>query len=81
VATSGATHRGGHVVDARDGSMPRRVASVTVVHADLTWADVDATAAYAQDGAALEWLRSRPGRSGLVVWADGRREVFGVSRR
>jgi thiamine biosynthesis lipoprotein len=78
VATSGATHRGAHVVDARDGTVPRQVASVTVVHSDLTWADIDATAAYAMDGDALEWLRTRPGRSGLVVWADRRRAVFGA---
>jgi thiamine biosynthesis lipoprotein len=77
VATSGAVHRGNHVVDARTGVSPRRVASVTVVHADLTWADIDATAAFAQDGAALSWLRTRRDRAGLVVWADGRREVFG----
>jgi thiamine biosynthesis lipoprotein len=77
VATSGAVHRGDHVVDARSGRAPQEVASVTVVHADLTWADIDATAAFAQAGEALTWLRTRPGRTGLVVWADGRREVFG----
>jgi thiamine biosynthesis lipoprotein len=79
VATSGAAHRGDHIVDARSGDTPRKVASVTVVHADLTWADIDATAAFAQDGDAITWLRTRPGRSGLVVWADGRREVFGAA--
>ena len=77
VATSGLVHRGDHVVDARTGAVPRRVASVTVVHSDLIWADIDATAAFAHDGEALTWLRTRSGRSGLVVWADGRREVFG----
>jgi FAD:protein FMN transferase len=75
VATSGAAHRGNHVVDARDGSTPARVASVTVIAASLTWADLDATAAYALDGEAADWLRTRPGRTGLVVWADGSREL------
>lgn len=75
VATSGAAHRGRHVVDARDGRPPADVASVTVVAADLVTADVDATAAYARGADALAWLRTRPGRGGLVVWADGSTDV------
>ena len=47
--------------------------SVTVVTASLTDADVDATAAYAQGTDAVRWLGARPGRTGLVVRADGRR--------
>ena len=75
VATSGRAHRGDHVVDARTGLVPDGVASVTVVHDDLTWADIDATAAYAMGRDAARWLRSRPRRTGLVVWADGRTEL------
>ena len=48
VATSGTAHRGRHLVDGRTGLAPDGVASVTVVTASLTWADIDATAAYAQ---------------------------------
>jgi thiamine biosynthesis lipoprotein len=44
---------------------------VTVVAASLTEADIDATAAFAQGPDAALWLGSRPGRSGLVVWAEG----------
>jgi thiamine biosynthesis lipoprotein len=77
LATSGATHRGSHVRHGRTGAVPGTVASVTVVAPDLTWADIDATAAYAQDADALAWLRSRPARRGLVVWADGTRDLFG----
>jgi thiamine biosynthesis lipoprotein len=76
VATSAATHRGSHIRHGRTGRAPGTVASVTVVAANLTWADIDATAAYAQDGDALTWLRTRPGRRGLVVWTDGRTDVF-----
>ncbi|MXG89290.1 FAD:protein FMN transferase [Nocardioides sp. YIM 123512] len=76
VATSGLAHRGGHVVDARTGAVPASVASVTVVHDDLTWADLDATAAFALDHEAAAWLTAR-GRVGLVVRADGRRELVG----
>jgi hypothetical protein len=36
------------------------------------WEPADgATAAYAQGADAATWLGSRPGRSGLVIWADG----------
>jgi thiamine biosynthesis lipoprotein len=81
VATSGLAHRGAHIVDARTGATPTRVASVTVVGPDLVWADIDATAAFAMGTEALTWLRGREGRSGLVVWADGSREVFCSSPR
>ena len=71
VATSGSAHRGQHVVDARTGRPPAGIASVTVLAASLTEADIDATAAYAQGADAATWLGSRLGRTGLVVWADG----------
>lgn len=71
VATSGLRHRGDHVVDARSGRAPRRAESVTVIADDLVTADIDATAALALDEEAAAWLRGRPGRRGLVVWADG----------
>jgi len=71
VATSGTAHRGSHLVDARTGRAPAGVASVTVVAGSLTCADIDATAAYAHGPEAAHWLETRPGRSGLVVWADG----------
>jgi thiamine biosynthesis lipoprotein len=71
VATSGTAHRGHHLVDARTGIPPVGVASVTVVAGSLTWADIDATAAYAMGPDAAIWLGHRVGRTGLVVWADG----------
>jgi thiamine biosynthesis lipoprotein len=77
VATSGATHRGVHVVDPRTGAAPRNIASVTVIAASLTWADIDATAAYALDADGAAWLRDRPGRTGLVVGQDGSVELIG----
>jgi thiamine biosynthesis lipoprotein len=78
VATSGLVHRGAHIVDARTGSTPAAVASVTVVGPDLVWADIDATAAFALGGEALAWLRGRAGRRGLVVWSDGSTDLFGA---
>ncbi|HEX6355703.1 MAG TPA: hypothetical protein VF106_22335 [Actinophytocola sp.] len=58
-------------MDGRTGLPPEGVGSVTVVASTLTWADIDATAAYAHGGDAADWLRTRPGRTGLVVWQDG----------
>jgi thiamine biosynthesis lipoprotein len=75
VATSAFTHRGAHIVDARTGVVPGGVASVTVIAADLTWADIDATAAFALGTDAFDWLATRSGRRGLVVWSDGRTQV------
>ena len=77
VATSGTAHRGEHLVDARTGALPTQVASVTVVAGSLTWADLDATSAYALDAEATTWLAGRPGRVGLVVWRDGRVDRVG----
>jgi len=71
VATSGTAHRGAHLYDGRTGRPPTRVAQVTVVAETLTWADIDATAAYALDADAARWLRRRADRTGLVVWRDG----------
>lgn len=75
VATSGTAHRGDHITDARTNSTPTDLASVTVIAADLTWADIDATAAYALGTAAPQWLARRPGRSALVVWNDGTNQL------
>jgi FAD:protein FMN transferase len=77
VATSGLAHRGEHIVDARTGEAPCGIASVTVVADSLTWADIDATAAFAHGSSALRWLATRAGRQGLVVWADGTPEIYG----
>ncbi|CAN5457494.1 FAD:protein FMN transferase [soil metagenome] len=74
VATSGAAHRGDHVLHAVTGLAPVGVASVTVVHNSLTIADLDATCAYLQGPEAAAWLRAR-GRTGVVVHPDGMSEV------
>jgi thiamine biosynthesis lipoprotein len=76
VATSGLAHRGAHIVDARSGQTPLELASVTVIGPDLTWADIDATAAFALGADAVQWLNGRQGRRGLVVWSNGTMELF-----
>ena len=59
------------------GRPPAAVASVTVVADTLTTADIDATAAYALGPGAVDWLATRSGRTGLVVWRDGARSIVG----
>lgn len=76
VATSGLTHRGAHIVDPRSGEVPGALASVTVLAPTLTWADIDATAAFVLGERGVDWLRSRPHRRGIVVHRDGTPEVF-----
>jgi thiamine biosynthesis lipoprotein len=76
VATSGTAHRGQHLRDGRTGRPVTGVASVTVCGPSLTWADLDATAAYAQGARAAEWLQTRIGRSALVVWPDATTTVI-----
>ena len=44
---------------------------MTVVASSLTWADIDATAAYAHGRDAARWLKARPTRTALVMWTDG----------
>jgi thiamine biosynthesis lipoprotein len=75
VATSGTRHRGQHLLDARTGRPAQGVASVTVIDRSLTWADIDATAAYAHGSQAADWLQGR-GRISLVVWPDATTTVL-----
>jgi len=77
VATSGLTHRGGHIVDARTGEVPTALASVTVVGTDLVRADIDATSAFALGADALGWLEGRRDIAGVVVLADGTARTYG----
>ncbi|MCZ4498079.1 MAG: ApbE family protein [Marmoricola sp.] len=76
IATSGLAARGAHITDPRTDRTPDYFASVTVVAADLTWADIDATAAFVLGPDAPAWLASRPGRSGVLVRTDGTAEAF-----
>jgi thiamine biosynthesis lipoprotein len=59
LATSGTAHRGDHLIDPRTGQPPSGVASITVIAESLTWADIDATAAYVHGREAARWLQTR----------------------
>ena len=75
VATSGATERGGHVLDPRTGRAADGLAGVTVVAPELVQADVCATAATVLGADALSWLEAQPGVEALVVDPRGRVSV------
>ena len=70
VATSGTAHRGDHLVDPRTGQPPKAIASVTVIEASLTWADIDATG-----------LRSRPRRRRVAANPSHRQRPDHLGRR
>jgi thiamine biosynthesis lipoprotein len=78
VATSGTAHRGEHIVDPRTGRPPAHFSSVTVIGADLTWVDIEATTAFVLGPAASDWLAGR-GRSGVATMADGSIRIIGTS--
>jgi thiamine biosynthesis lipoprotein len=71
VATSGTAERGQHVLNPRTGQPADHFASVSVIGARLTDADVLATAAIARGSTALEWLECMPGAAALLVTTDG----------
>jgi FAD:protein FMN transferase len=77
VATSGTTHRGAHIVDARTGRPPMGVAAVTVVGDSLTAVDIDSTAAYALGPDAARWLAGRGHHAALIVHDNGTTTAVG----
>jgi thiamine biosynthesis lipoprotein len=78
IATSGTAHRGSHIVDPRTRGTPNHFAAVTVIGQDLTWVDIEATAAFVLGSAADDWLKTR-GRSGVAVLANGEARLVGRS--
>lgn len=76
LATSGSAHRGAHIIDPRSGAAASGIRQVSVIGADLTGVDIDATAAFVLGDAADAWLTER-GRTALVVGLDGAVRVLG----
>lgn len=71
IATSGNYERGEHIVDGRTGRPARGLLSITVVAADLTTADITATAAFALGRPGVEWAAGQPGCRVFAVTDDG----------
>ena len=74
VATSGTAHRGQHIVDPMTGRPPTALLQVTVLATDLTWADIEATAAFVLGDWGDAWLATR-NRTGILVRTDGTAQV------
>lgn len=72
VATSGTAERGKHVWDPKRRRPADQLASVTVVHPDLTTADVYATAAFAMGVRAADWLQERERTDAYIVDSSGK---------
>ncbi len=72
IATSGGYERGSLAIDPRSRQAVHRLASVTVVAADLALADACSTGASAHGREALEWLEDIPGVEALFITLDGR---------
>jgi FAD:protein FMN transferase len=79
VATSGTAHRGNHITDPRSTQSPAYFASITVIGDDLTWVDIEATAAFVMGPSAITWLEGRS-RTGVTVRTDGETRIFGGPR-
>ena len=73
VATSGAVHRGAHVLVPATGAPARGAAAVTVTGPTLLWADVLATAAVARGSGVIEWLANLDGFGGYEAMSVAER--------
>lgn len=73
VATSGSAERGPHILDPHTGASPKLLASVTIVGPSLATADAYATAAYAMEGTAPDWIKSKTNHQALIIYANGHR--------
>jgi thiamine biosynthesis lipoprotein len=72
VATSAAYERGQHIIDGRTGLPAHGLLSMTVYAADLTTADVTATAAFAMGADGPGWAAEQPGCMVYAVDANYR---------
>jgi len=67
VATSGSTHRGGHIIDPYTGRAAAGLRAATVIGPDLMWADVYATACVARGPTCAGWMASLTGYEARLV--------------
>lgn len=71
VATSGTAARGEHIIDPTTGSPATGLAAVTVIGPELVWADVLATAAFAQGPESRIRLAGLAEHAAALVSTDG----------
>lgn len=73
MATSGTAERGAHILDPHTGRPATALASLTVVGAGITRADVWATAGFAMGPDCLTRIEAVDGLDALAVLPDGSR--------
>jgi len=71
VATSGVAERGAHILNPHTGQPATGLASITVVGASLAASDAYATAAFAMDPAARDWVESLDGYEAFAITPGG----------
>jgi thiamine biosynthesis lipoprotein len=75
VATSGSYERGNHIINSKTKKPAQELLSASVTGPDIIWADVLATAIFAMGQAGLDYIRTQPGYTALLVTIAG--EVIG----
>jgi thiamine biosynthesis lipoprotein len=75
VATSGNYERGAHIINPKTHKPADELLSVTVTGPDIIWADALATAVFAMGKTGLDFIKTQPGYSVLLVAITG--EVIG----
>ena len=70
VATSGTYEKGSHIYDPHTGAPADELVSLTVVGPSIVEADVQATAAFAMGGRAIDHLEGLPGYEAYAIGPD-----------
>jgi thiamine biosynthesis lipoprotein len=70
VATSGTYEKGAHIYDPNTGEPADELVSLTVVGPSIVEADVQATAAFAMGGRAIDYLEGLPGYEAYAIGRD-----------
>lgn len=70
VATSGTYEKGAHIYDPHTGAPANELVSLTVVGPSIVEADVQATAAFAMGGRAIDYLEGLPGYEAYAIRPD-----------
>ncbi|MEO7617254.1 MAG: FAD:protein FMN transferase [Candidatus Saccharibacteria bacterium] len=70
IATSGTSERGQHIYNPKVDQPIEDVLSISVIGPDIIWADIYATAAFAQGAAGIEWLETLPDYEGFAILPD-----------
>jgi thiamine biosynthesis lipoprotein len=80
VATSATYERGEHLWDSRDGSRPAHYRSVTVIGAELAYADAYTKPVWVRGPDGVAWVESQGYEVAIATWDDRLLTTVGVER-